>query len=98
MVVYRRALRKDDTLTVWKLDRLGRDLHHLINMMHDLIAREVGLKVLARHGADTGTTNPAGKLCSAFLPRWLSSRELISERTVAGLASARSEDAAAGCC
>ncbi|MBC7499563.1 MAG: recombinase family protein, partial [Herminiimonas sp.] len=40
-----KALREGDTLAVWKLDRLGRDLRHLINTVHDLTARGVGLKV-----------------------------------------------------
>jgi Resolvase, N terminal domain len=41
-----KSLRDGDTLVVWKLDRLGRDLHHLVNTVHDLTARGVGLKVL----------------------------------------------------
>jgi DNA invertase Pin-like site-specific DNA recombinase len=36
-----KALREGDTLIVWKLDRLGRDLRHLINTVHDLTARSV---------------------------------------------------------
>lgn len=39
-----KALREGDTLVVWKLDRLGRNLRHLINTVHDLTARSVGLK------------------------------------------------------
>src|SRR5208282_3857448 len=42
-----KALRPGDTLVVWKLDRLGRDLRHLVNVVHDLTGRDVGLKVLA---------------------------------------------------
>ena len=45
-----KALRKIDTLAVWKLDRLGRDLRNLINTVHDLTARSVGLKALSGHG------------------------------------------------
>jgi hypothetical protein len=45
-----KALRADDTLVVWKLDRLGRNLHHLINTVHDLTVRGVGLKVLTGQG------------------------------------------------
>lgn len=41
-----KALRKDDTLLVWKPDRLGRDLRHLANTVHDPIDRGIGLKVL----------------------------------------------------
>ncbi len=40
---------------VWKLDRLGRDLRHLINTVHDLTARGTGLKVLTGHGATMGS-------------------------------------------
>ena len=47
---------------VWKLDRLGRDLRHLINPVHDLTARGTGLKVLTGHGATIDTTTAAGKL------------------------------------
>jgi len=41
-----KALRRGDTLIVWKLDRLGRDLRHLINVVHDLSTRSIGFKVL----------------------------------------------------
>ena len=57
-----KALRKDDTLVVWKLDRLGRDLRHLVNTVHDLTAREIGFKVLTGHGAAIDTTTAAGKI------------------------------------
>jgi hypothetical protein len=39
------ALREGDTLVVWKLDRLGRSLRHLVNVVHDLTNRRIGLKV-----------------------------------------------------
>jgi DNA invertase Pin-like site-specific DNA recombinase len=85
-----KALRSDDTLVVWKLDRLGRDLRHLINTVHDLTARGVGLKVLAGHGAAIDTTTAAGKLVFGIFAALAEfERELIAERTVAGLASAR---------
>jgi DNA invertase Pin-like site-specific DNA recombinase len=85
-----KALRKGDTLAVWKLDRLGRDLRHLVNTVHDLTARGVGLKVLTGHGAAIDTTSAAGKLVFGIFAALAEfERELISERTVAGLASAR---------
>jgi DNA invertase Pin-like site-specific DNA recombinase len=85
-----KALRKGDTLVVWKLDRLGRDLHHLINTVHDLTGRGVGLKVLTGHGAAIDTTTAAGKLVFGIFAALAEfERELISERTRAGLASAR---------
>ena len=46
-----KALRRDDTLVIWKLDRLGRDLRHLVNTVGDLTKRGIGLKVLAGEGA-----------------------------------------------
>ncbi|EKG65994.1 resolvase-like protein, partial [Vibrio cholerae HC-55A1] len=45
---------------MWKLDRLGRDLRHLINTVHDLTGRGIGLKVLTGHGAAIDTTTAAG--------------------------------------
>lgn len=85
-----KALRDGDTLMVWKLDRLGRNLRHLINTVHDLTARGVGLKVLTGQGAAIDTTSVAGKLVFGIFAALAEfERELISERTVAGLASAR---------
>src|SRR4051812_20260956 len=57
-----KALRQGDTLVVWKLDRLGRDLRHLVNTVHDLTARGIGFKVLTGHGARIDTTSASGKL------------------------------------
>lgn len=57
-----KALRAGDTLAVWKLDRLGRDLRHLINTVHDLTGRGVGLKVLSGHGVAIDTRTAAGTL------------------------------------
>jgi hypothetical protein len=51
-----KALRKNDTLVVWKLDRLGRDLRHLVNTVHDLTAKDIGFKVLTGQGAAIDTT------------------------------------------
>jgi len=57
-----KALREGDTLIVWKLDRLSRDLRHLINPIHDLTTRNVGLKVLTGRGAAVDTMAAVGKL------------------------------------
>ena len=85
-----KALRSGDTLLVWKLDRLGRDLHHLVNVVHDLTERGVGLKVLTGQGAAIDTTTASGKLVFGIFAALAEfERELISERTKAGLASAR---------
>jgi len=85
-----KALRKDDTLVAWKLDRLGRDLRHLVNLVHDLTGRGVGLKVLAGQGANLDTTTANGRLVFGIFAALAEfERELIVERTRAGLASAR---------
>ena len=85
-----KALREGDTLVVWKLDRLGRSLRHLINTTHDLTNRGVGLKVLAGQGASIDTTTPTGKLVFGIFAALAEfERELTGERTRAGLAAAR---------
>jgi DNA invertase Pin-like site-specific DNA recombinase len=85
-----KALRKDDVLILWKLDRLGRNLRDLVNIVHDLSEKGVGLVVLTGHGASIDTTKPAGKLVFGIFAALAEfERELISERTMAGLASAR---------
>nr|WP_274707733.1 recombinase family protein [Arthrobacter sp. H16F315] len=85
-----KALRDGDTLVVWKLDRLGRDLRHLVNIVHDLTERGIGLKVLTGQGAAIDTTTASGKLVFGIFAALAEfERELISERTLAGLASAR---------
>ena len=85
-----KALRAGDTLLVWKLDRLGRDLRHLVNIVHELTERGVGLKVLTGQGAAIDTTTASGKLVFGIFAALAEfERELISERTKAGLASAR---------
>jgi DNA invertase Pin-like site-specific DNA recombinase len=57
-----KALRQGDTLVAWKLDRLGRDLRHLVNLVHDLTGRGVGLKILGGQGAQLDTTTANGRL------------------------------------
>ena len=85
-----KALRKGDTLIVWKLDRLGRDLRHLVNTVHDLTDRDIGLKVLTGQGTAIDTTTASGKLVFGIFAALAEfERELISERTIAGLAAAR---------
>jgi DNA invertase Pin-like site-specific DNA recombinase len=85
-----KALRTGDT-PVWKLDRLGRDLRHLVNLVGNLTKWNVGLKVPAGEGASIDTTTANGRLVFAIFAGLAEfERELISERTKAGLASARS--------
>jgi DNA invertase Pin-like site-specific DNA recombinase len=92
-----KALRAGDTLVVWKLDRLGRDLRHLVNTVHDLTQRGIGFKVLTGHGASIDTTTPAGKLVFGIFAALAEfERELIAERTKAGLTSARARGRTGG--
>lgn len=50
-----KALRPGDALVVWKLDRLGRNLRHLVNTVHELTKRDVGFEVLSGQGAALST-------------------------------------------
>ena len=85
-----KALREGDVLVAWKLDRLGRDLRHLVNTVQDLADRGIGFKVLAGQGADIDTTTAGGKrVVGIFAALAEFERELIRERTRAGLAAAR---------
>ena len=85
-----KAVRSGDTLVAWKLDRLGRDLRHLVNLVGDLTKRGAGLRVLAGEGAAIDTTTANGRLMFGFFAALAEfERELIVERTKAGLASAR---------
>ncbi len=85
-----KALQPGNALVLWRLDRLGRDLRHLINTVEDLRARGVGLKVLAGAGAQIDTTTADGRLAFGIFAAFAEfERELIAERTTAGLAAAR---------
>lgn len=81
-------LSEGDTLIVWKLDRLGRSLPHLIQVVTLLKEKIIGFKSLTEGVVDT--TNPAGELVfSVFAALAQFERGLIRERTQAGLAVAR---------
>ena len=85
-----KALQPGNTLIVWKLDRLGRDLRHLINIVEDIKEKNIGFKVLTGAGAEIDTTTASGKLFfGVFAALAEYERELISERTRAGLLAAR---------
>jgi DNA invertase Pin-like site-specific DNA recombinase len=80
-------LRPGDTLVVWKLDRLGRSLRHLVDTVTGLADRGVGFRSL-QEAIDT--TTPGGKLVfHVFAALAEFERDLIRERTSAGLAAAR---------
>jgi len=80
-------LRPGDTLVVWKLDRLGRSLRHLVDTITDLADGGVGFRSL-QEAIDT--TTPGGKLVfHVFAALAEFERDLIRERTAAGRAAAR---------
>ena len=80
-------VRKGDTLVVWRLDRLGRSLRHLIEVVAGLEQRGVGFRSLQE---SIDTTNSGGKLVfHVFGALAEFERDLIQERTRAGLAAAR---------
>lgn len=85
-----KALQPGNTLVVWKLDRLGRDLKHLVTIIDELRKCNVGLKVLAGAGAQIDTTTANGRLFFGIFAALAEfERELIAERTRAGLVAAR---------
>lgn len=85
-----KALRDGDVLVIWKLDRMGRSLNHLVKTTTLLSERGVGLKVLTGQGAQIDTTTAAGRLSFGIFAALAEfESELIRERTKAGLEAAR---------
>lgn len=86
-----RALRREDQLIVWSLDRLGRNLRHLVNLMKELDDRGVSLKILSGQGAGIDTVTPMGRMVYQLFGVLAEfEREMIRERTIAGIRAARS--------
>ena len=86
--------RDGDALVVWKLDRIGRSLPHVVGLVGDLQKRGVGLKVLT---GDVDTTTATGRLVFGIFATLAEfERDLIQERTMAGLAAARARGRAGG--
>lgn len=82
-----RHLREEDTLVIWKLDRLGRNLAHLIHLTNELTIKKVGLISL---NDPIDTTTAQGRLTFGIFASLAEfERELIRERTQAGLKAAR---------
>jgi DNA invertase Pin-like site-specific DNA recombinase len=80
-------IQKGDTLIVWKLDRMGRSLHHLIKVVNDLIAK--GVDIISIQDP-LNTTSAQGRLIfNMFASLAEFEKDLIRERTMAGLKSAR---------
>ena len=82
-----KSLREDDILIVWKLDRLGRSLQHLIEVVSDLEERQIGFQSLTEN---IDTTSPTGKLIFHIFGSLAEfERGLIRERVKAGLEAAK---------
>jgi DNA invertase Pin-like site-specific DNA recombinase len=92
-----KALRFGDTFVIWKIDRLGRSLTHLVSTIHDLTTRGIKLHVLTGQGAALDTTTASGKMVFGIFAALAEfERELIIERTKAGLESARARGRVGG--
>jgi len=83
-----RELKEGDTLVVWRLDRLGRSVRHLIDLVELLRQRKVGFKSLCDGSIDT-TTASGELIFHIFTALAQFERRLIQERTRAGLDAAR---------
>ncbi|WP_019218437.1 recombinase family protein [Legionella tunisiensis] len=82
-----KEIRKNDVLVIWKLDRLGRSFKDLINLVNSLLEKGIGIKSL---NDPIDTTTPQGRLIfNIFGSLAEFERELIKERTIAGLDAAR---------
>lgn len=80
-------LREDDIIIIWKLDRLGRSLRDLVNLVTEIQSKGAGLKSL---NDSINTTNAHGKLIFYFFAALAEfERDIIRERTIAGLEAAR---------
>jgi DNA invertase Pin-like site-specific DNA recombinase len=88
------ALRPGDTLVVWRLDRLGRSLRHLIDTVASLDERQVGFRSLQEN---IDTTTSGGRLVFHLFGSLAQfEREIIRDRTVAGLTAARARGRVGG--
>jgi len=88
-------LQRGDTLVVWRLDRLGRSMSHLINLIEQLIQQGVGFKSIQDGAIDT-TTASGELMFNVFSALAQFERRLIQERTKAGLAAARARGRTGG--
>jgi DNA invertase Pin-like site-specific DNA recombinase len=90
-------MRAGDTLAVWKLDRLGRSVKDVLTIADDLHARGIGVRILT--GKLSGSYSPAGEgkffftMMAAFAEL---ERDIIHERTMAGLVAARAQGRSGG--
>ena len=85
-------LRPGDTLCVWKLDRLGRSVKDVLIIADDLHERGIGVRILTGKLAGTYTPSGEGKFFFTMMAAFAElERDIIHERTMAGLAAARAQ-------
>jgi DNA invertase Pin-like site-specific DNA recombinase len=90
LVACLKALHPGDTLVAWKLDRLARSSLHLLELVQDLLARDISLRILDGAGASLDITTSQGKFIVSMLAAVAEfEREMIRERVIAGLDAAR---------
>ncbi len=82
------TLKPGDTLVVWRLDRLGRSMPHLVGLVEELLGKGIGFRSLQDGAIDT-TTASGELMFNIFSSLAQFERRLIQERTQAGLAAAR---------
>ncbi len=82
------ALQPGDTLVVWRLDRLGRSMPHLVTLVEELLGKKIGFRSLCDGAIDT-TTASGELMFNIFSALAQFERRLIQERTRAGLSAAR---------
>jgi len=85
-------LRPGDTLAVWKLDRLGRSVKEVLTLADELYQRGIGLRILTRTLAGSYTPTGEGKFFFTIMAAFAElERDMIHQRTMAGLAAARAQ-------
>ncbi|MEO1149919.1 MAG: recombinase family protein [Pseudomonadota bacterium] len=88
------VLQPGDTLVIWKLDRLARSIHHLLDIVTDLQAREIGFQSL---NDAIDTTSATGTLMLHIVGAFAEfERNQLSERTIAGMEAARARGSTIG--
>jgi len=90
-------LRIGDTLCVWKLDRVGRSVKEVLTIADDLHDRGIGLRILTGRLAGTYTPTGEGKFFFTMMAAFAElERDMLQERTFAGLAAAREQGRTGG--
>jgi DNA invertase Pin-like site-specific DNA recombinase len=89
-------LRPGDELAVWKLDRLGRSVKEVLTLADELHERGIGLRILTGHLAGTYTPTGEGKFFFTIMAAFELERDMIHQRTMAGLTAARAQGRVGG--